>query len=282
MKNSESNEVVLECLEEVCGPATDLEVGLAPQATFKGALLAQHSADALKRGPSREKRATCGALALGLVVLVGLGGYAWHRANHHPRLPATGAPARWPLRPGPSSPASPAPAVAWAATLAWGTVPPTAGGDPQPAPSLGEAEWVAADVDKRDLTLPPASPGASPAETPVETTPVPEGGSDATRRAAVFPAPPASQPAALDNAAANPDKVPEGGSERLQGSPEAVRAQQDDPPAAFTPAPLRPKARGRHGYRPRPPARPQPQPTFWQRLFGHKETTKPKPAKPRP
>jgi hypothetical protein len=30
MKNSESNEVVLECLEEVCGPATDVELGLAP------------------------------------------------------------------------------------------------------------------------------------------------------------------------------------------------------------------------------------------------------------
>jgi hypothetical protein len=241
-------------------------------------------ADALKKRPSREKRATCGALALGLVVLVGLGGYAWHRTNHHPRLPATGAPARSTLTPGPSSPAAPAPAVAWAATPAWGTVPPTASGDPQPTPSPGEAEWVAADVDTRDLTLSPAaaSPGASPAETPVETTPVPEGVSDATPRAAVLPAPPASQPAALDNAAANPDKVPEGGSERLQGSPGAVRARQDDPPAAFTPAPLRPKARGRHGYRPRPPVRPQPQPTFWQRLFGHKETTKPKPAKPRP
>ena len=241
-------------------------------------------ADALKKRPLREKRATCGALALGLVFLVGLGGYALHRANHHPRLPATVAPARWTVTPGPSSPASPAPAVAGAAKPAWSTVPPTASRDPQPAPSPGEAEWVTADVDTRDLTLSPAaaSPGASPAETPVETTPVPEEGSDATPRAAVLPAPPASQPAVLDNAAANPDKVPEGGSERLQRSPGAVRVQQDEPPAAFTPAPLRPGARGRHGYRPRPPVRPQPQATFWQRLFGHKETTKPKPAKPRP
>ena len=38
---------------------------------------------------------------------------------------------------------------------------------------------------------------------------------------------------------------------------------------------LRPKARGRHDHRPRP----QPSPTFWQRLFGHKET---QPGKPRP
>ncbi|HTD14783.1 MAG TPA: hypothetical protein VK673_06370, partial [Chthoniobacterales bacterium] len=101
----------------------------------------------------REKRATCGALALGLVFLVGLGGYAWHRANHHPRLPATGAPARWTATPGPSSPASPTPAVAGAAKPAWSTVPPTASRDPQPAPSPGEAEWVTADVDTRDLTL---------------------------------------------------------------------------------------------------------------------------------
>ena len=314
MKNSESNEAVLECLEEGGSRARAEAMGrYAPVAAIGkegNAVLGQGLADgwpsgeelarqlaasvgnagatapahALKKRPLREKRATCGALALGLVVLVGLGGYAWHRAKHHPRLPATGASARGTLTPGPSSPASPAPAVAGVATPAWGTVLPTASGDPQPTPSPGEAEWVAADVDTRDLTLPPAaaSLGASLAETRVETTPVPDGGSDATPRAAVLPALPANRPASLDNAAANPDKVPEGGSERLQGAPGAVRAQQADPPAAFTPAPLRSKARGRHGYRLHPPARPQAQPTFWQRLFGHKETTKPKPAKPRP
>ena len=54
-------------------------------------------------------------------------------------------------------------------------------------------------------------------------------------------------------------------------------------PTAFTPAAvLRPNARGRHGYKPRPPARPQPQPTFWQRLFGNKEPKTAKPGKPRP
>lgn len=48
-------------------------------------------------------------------------------------------------------------------------------------------------------------------------------------------------------------------------------------PTAFAPAAvLRPNARGRHGYKPRP----QPQPTFWQRLFGHKEPKTAKPGKP--
>jgi len=133
----------------------------------------------------------------------------------------------------------------------------------------------------RDLTLPPAaapSPTPSPAETPAETTPVPEGSHDAAPRAAVLPTPPTSHPPALEDAAAlgqdggaaTPDKVQEG----------AVRAPQDEPSAAFTPAAPRPKAQERHGYRPRPPARPQP--TFWQRLFGRKETKKAKPGKPQP
>ena len=87
-----------------------------------------------------------------------------------------------------------------------------------------------------------ASPSPSPAETPVETTPVQEGGTDATPRPVVLE---------QDGGAATPDKVPEGGSE------------------------LRPKARGRHDHKPRP----QPSPTFWQRLFGHNET---QPGKPRP
>jgi hypothetical protein len=104
------------------------------------------------------------------------------------------------------------------------------------------------------------------------------GGNDATPRAAVLPAPPASNPPAPDGGAATPDEVQEGGGQRLQRAPGADRAQ-DDSPAAFTPAALRPKARGSHGYRPRPTARSQPQPTFWQRLFGHKETKKTKPDK---
>jgi hypothetical protein len=93
------------------------------------------------------------------------------------------------------------------------------------------------------VTLPPVGePSPSPAETRVETTP-----------------------------------VQEGGSERLQGA----RVQQDESPAALTSAALRSKTRERHGYRPRPAAQPQPQPTFWQRLFGRKETKEAKPDKPR-
>ena len=113
------------------------------------------------------------------------------------------------------------------------------------------------------VTLPPAaaSPSPSPAETRVETTPVQEGGTDATPRPVVLE---------QDGRAATPDKVPEGGG-----------AQHDEAPA-LTPAAPRPKALGRHEHGLRQPARPQPQPTFWQRLFGHKETKKAKPGKPRP
>ena len=111
------------------------------------------------------------------------------------------------------------------------------------------------------VTLPPAaaSPSPSPAETRVETTPVQEGGTDATPRPVVLE---------QDGGAATPDKVPEGGG-----------AQHDEAPTV-TPAAPRPKALGRHEHGLRQPARPQPQPTFWQRLFGHKETKKAKPGKP--
>ena len=141
--------------------------------------------------------------------------------------------------------------------------------------SQPQQEPQSATSEALPVTLPPAAaiPSPSSAETRVETTPVQEGGTDATPRPVVLQ---------QDGGAATPDKVPEGGSERLQGAPGAARVQQDEPPAAFTPTALRPKARGWHGYRPQPAARPQPQPTFWQRLFGHKETKKPKPGKPRP
>jgi hypothetical protein len=121
------------------------------------------SADACKkrpffRGHRAPRRALAPALALGLAVFVGLGGYAWHRAN------STQA----------QAPGTSAAAATGAATPAGGTVP---------------------------LTL------------------------------------------------------------------RGVGRAQDDLPNAFTPAPPGPKARGRHGYRHRQPARTQP--TFWQRLFGH-------------
>jgi hypothetical protein len=273
----------------------------------------------LKRRPLREHRGLHWALALGLVVLVGLGGHAWHRANRRPRLPATRAQAQWTPPPGPSSPAS---AATGAATPVWDTVLPTAGDELQTPPSPGQADWVAAEqpapspiqsappvstapaapapgtaLAMQDLTLPPSvassSPGPSTAERPVESTaerPVPEESTDATPRAAVAPAPPPSQSPARSDAAAlgqedgtaTPDKLREGGSEQLPATPEAIRAQQDDSSAAFTPAALRPKTRGTHGYRQRPAPRPQPSPKFWQRLFGHKEPkTAAKPGKPR-
>jgi hypothetical protein len=141
-------------------------------------------ADAVKNRPLRGNRAPRRALVLGLVVLVGLGGYALHRANRRPRLPAPGpsspaspapaaagaATAPWDTprtpAPGPSSPVSPAPATAGAATAPWDTVPPTASGTPQPAPSPGEADWAPAE-QPAPLTLqalPPAPPGpAAPA-----------------------------------------------------------------------------------------------------------------------
>jgi hypothetical protein len=249
----------------------------------------------LKKRPFWEERAPRQALALGLVVLVGLGGYAWHRANRRSQLPSKAAPARWTPAPSPSPSASPAPAAAEAASLLWDTVLPTVGDDLQPPPAPGEANGVAAEQPAsspvqaappaptgpaapapstasatQGLTLPPAasSPRPSPAETPGESTPVQEGGDGAT-------------PRGQDGGPATPDKVPEGGSERQEGAPGATRVQQDEPPAAFTPAALRPKARGWHGYRPRPATRPEPQPTFWQRLFGHKEPKKAKPGKPR-
>ena len=243
-------------------------------------------ADPLKKRPFWEDRAPRRALALGLVVLVGLGGYAWHRTNRRPQLPSKAAPARWTPAPSPSPPASPAPAAAEAASPVWDTVLPTFGDDLQPAPSPGKAKGVAAEQPAsspvqtdpptpigsaapaasaasatQDLTLPPAaaSPSPSPAETRVETTPVQEGGTDATPRPVVLE---------QDGGAATPDKVPEGGG-----------AQHDEAPAV-TPAAPRPKALGRHEHGLRPAARPQPQPTFWQRLFGHKETKKAKPGKP--
>jgi hypothetical protein len=156
----------------------------------------------------------------------------------------------------------------------------------QNQPKSGEAAAAPAAsvaLATRDLTLPPAaaaSPNPSPAETLVETRPAPKGVPDVAPRAAVLPAPPVSTRPAPDGGGATPDRVPEGGGDRLQGAPGAVRVQEDEPPASFTSAAFRSKTQERHGYRPRPAARPQPQPTFWQRLFGSKETKEAKNAKP--
>jgi hypothetical protein len=237
----------------------------------------------LKKRPFWGNRALCGALVLGLVVLVGLGGYALHRVDRRHRLPATGAQASSTPAQGPRSPA---PAPAGTATAAWETVLPAASGTPQATPSPGEVDWAAAEqpapvtlqalpspaapapsaaLATLDSTLPPAapSPTSSPVETPVETTPVSEQGNDA----AVLE---------QDGRAVTADNVVEGGEERSQGGPGAGRAQ-DNPSGAFTPTTLRARVRWRHVDRPRPPARP----SFWQWLFGQKETKKARPDKPR-
>ena len=85
----------------------------------------------------------------------------------------------------------------------------------------------------------------------------------------------------------NQPKTGEAGANPSQQEPQSATSEAlpapVPAPTAFTPAAaLRPNARGRHGYKPRPPDRPQPQPTFWQRLFGHKEPKTAKPGKPRP
>ena len=85
-----------------------------------------------------------------------------------------------------------------------------------------------------------------------------------------------------------PQQEPQSATSEALPAPVPAKPQEENEhatasPTAFTPAAaLRPNARGRYGYKPRPPTRPQPQPTFWQRLFGHKETKNAKPGKPRP
>ncbi len=261
--------------------------------------------DPLKKRPCWKDRAPRRALALGLVVLVGLGSYALHRANRRPHLPATEARVRLMPAPGPSSSAS------WAAgsvTPEWDIGSPTAISDPPPAPRskdeaadftvehpaplpvqivpptpIGSAAPApSAALARANLTSPsPAlSPIPLPEETPVETTLPPKGGNDA----AVLPALHASNPQALDDAAVleqdggavTADNVQEGGGERLQRGPGAGRVQ-DIPSGVFTPTTLRPRVQWRHVDRPRQPARP----SFWQWLFRNKETKKAKPGKPR-
>jgi hypothetical protein len=177
-----------------------------------------------------EDRAPRWALALGLVVLVGLGSYAWHRANRRP-FPATEARFRLTAAPGASSSA---PSAAGSVTPEWDTESPLAISDAQPVPE----------------------------ETPVETTLSSEGGTDVTPVAAGREA---------DGGTVTAEVVQEGGREQLQRGAGAGHAQ-DYPSGAFTATTLGARARWRHVDRPRPPARP----SFWQWLFGHKETKKPR------
>ena len=169
------------------GPTATVSEG-DPAGGGREALPPAAPADALKERPWWGHRAPRRALTLGLAVLVGLGGYAWHRAHRRPRRPAT-----WALVPDPSSPAS---AATGAATPVWDTVPPTAGDELQPAPSPRRADEVAAEqpapapiqaapsapsgptapapsaaLATPDLTVPPAA-APSPSPSSVETKPV--------------------------------------------------------------------------------------------------------------
>jgi hypothetical protein len=250
-------------------------------------------ADPLTKRPFRENRAPRLAFALGLVVLAGLGDYAWYRANLCP-FPATETRFRLTAAPGASSSA---PSAAGSVTPESDTVSPTAVSDPQPVPGSKEDEenYVtvqqpapspvqtdpptpidsaapvpSAALVKGDLTLPPApSPIPLVEKTPVETTLPAEGGSDVTPEA------PGQE---ADGGTVTADGVREGASERLQRGPGAGHGRHNSS-GTFTATILRASERWSHVDRPRPPARP----SFWQWLFGHKETrkAKPKPGKPR-
>jgi hypothetical protein len=76
-----------------------------------------------------------------------------------------------------------------------------------------------------------------------------------------------------DGGAVTADNVQEASG--YKGAPGAGRAQ-DNQSGAFTPTTLRAGVQWRHVDGLPPPARP----SFWQWLFGHKETKKAKPGKP--
>jgi hypothetical protein len=238
-------------------------------------------ADPLKKRSFWEDRAPGLALALGLVVLVGLGDYAWYRANLCP-LPAIEARFRLTAAPGASSSA---PSAAGSVTPESNTASATAISDQedsvtveQPAPSPVQtdpptpidsaAPAPSAALAKEDLTLPPPAPSPAPLpeETPVEKTLPSEGGTDVTPRAAGREA---------DGRTATADGVQEGARERLHRGPGASHGHNNSF-GTFPATTLRGSERWRHADRSGPPARP----SFWQRLFGHKETKKAKPANP--
>jgi hypothetical protein len=179
-------------------------------------------ADPSKKRPFWEDRAPCQALVLGVLVLVGVGGYAWHWANQRP-LPPTELWFRLTAAPGASSSA------------------PSAAASVMP-------EW---DVPLRE-------------ETTLETTLPSEGTTDVT---------PGSVGREADGGTVAAEGVQKGGREWPQAGAGAVHAQ-DNPSGVLTFTATTPAARvrWRHVDRPRPPARP----SFWQWLFGHKETNKAK------
>jgi hypothetical protein len=197
------------------------------------------------------------ALALGLVVLVGLGGYAWHRANCRP-LPATEARFRLTAAPGSSSSAPPA---AGSITPEWDTGSPMAVSDPQPVLRSKEGEEDLVTVEQ-------------PAPSPVQTDPPTLIGSAAPAPSA--DATPGAAGREADDGTLAAYGVHERGRQRLQRGPGAGHAQ-DNPSGALAATTLGARVRSRNVDKPRPPARP----SLWQWLFGYKETKKAKPAKPR-
>ena len=264
----------------VGGEAEPAEVAFAGSATDGSQEADPQSApaDPLKKRPFWEDGTPRRALALGLLVLVGLGGYAWHRANCRP-VPATEARFRLTAAPGASSSAPPA---AGSVRPEWDTGSPMAISDPQPVlrSKEGEEDWtedwttVEQPAPSPVQTDPPTLIGSAgpaprpvplPEETPVETTLPSE--ADATPGAAGREA---------DDGTVAADGGQERGRERLQRGPAAGHAH-DNPSGAFAATTLGARVRWKRVDRPRPPARP----SLWQWLFGHKETKKAKPAKPR-
>jgi hypothetical protein len=264
------------------GPATILELASAPNDLLSlGALLTPHDrllnvgllegapVDPLQGRALRANRASRWVVALGLVVLVGLGGYVVHRADRPHRPPATEPLARLMPAGEPELPAG-------LATPARDTVSLTTPAELEPAPSAAPTESPTpigpaasagparnADLAEVDLPLPSAasSPAPLPAEMPVKAAPTAEAEGDRGLQLQ------------------QRDSEAESDSEAKRDS--EVDRERDNLPGASTPATLRPQVRWRHADRHRPAARTQPQPSFWQRLFGHKEPPKAKPDKRR-
>ena len=193
---------------------------------------------------------------------------------------------------------SPAPSTAAPSTPAWDTVPPMVTGNPPPAPPAQESDRVtvvqpapppvqsapptpvdsalpgpSAARTKPDSALPSSTPGLTslPAEMAAEPKTYSEGGNGASPPPAVPPTMNAGNPQTPDNPATR-------GQEGEAETPRPGRVRANPPPS--TPGTPAHRVRWRHVYGPRPATRPlQPQPTFWQRLFGQKQTKNAKPGK---
>ena len=217
-------------------------VALAPGGSTTDADPQSAPADPLTKRPFRENRAPRLAFALGLVVLAGLGDYAWYRANLCP-FPATETRFRLTAAPGASSSA---PSAAGSVTPESDTASPTAVSDPQPVPGSKEDEENYVTVQQ-----PAPSPVQTDPPTPIDSAaPAP---SAALAKADLTLPPPAQSPVPL------PEETPV----------ETTLPSQEG--TDVTP--------GRRGGK-RTAGRPLARPSFWQWLFGHREAKKVKPGKP--